>query len=78
MREGGVSLSVEPHQQGERLSGDVIDKGREYYPNLVIDADQRIIRADCTCNFYQQNRLYKGPCEHMLALRMVRREKISF
>ena len=31
--------------------------------------DERLLEARCTCNFYQQNRLRKGPCEHMLAVR---------
>ena len=35
-----------------------------------IDADERMIRAECTCNFYSQNKLHKGPCEHILATRM--------
>jgi len=37
---------------------------------LRLDADDRIVEAGCTCNFFQQNRLRKGPCEHMLALRL--------
>ena len=52
------------------LSGSTKDKEKKYESTLIIDADERIIRADCGCNFYQQNKLYKGPCEHMLALRM--------
>ena len=28
------------------------------------------MHAECTCNFYQQNKLFKGPCEHILALRI--------
>lgn len=38
---------------------------------LILDADERIINADCGCDFFVRNRLYKGPCEHMLALRML-------
>jgi hypothetical protein len=37
---------------------------------LTVDADERMIQAECTCNWHQQNKLYKGPCEHILALRM--------
>jgi hypothetical protein len=37
---------------------------------LTVDADERIIQAECSCNWHQQNKLYKGPCEHILALRM--------
>lgn len=52
------------------LRGTVQDKSRTFRPLLIIDADQRIVRAECSCYFYTQNKLYKGPCEHMLALRL--------
>ncbi len=52
-----------------RLDGRVKDKGRTYEPQLVIDGDQRMVSGRCTCNFYSQNKLMRGPCEHMLALR---------
>lgn len=55
---------------GVKLRGNVTDKNHVYYPNLIIDADQRLSVATCTCNWYTQNKLYKGPCEHMLALRI--------
>jgi hypothetical protein len=42
---------------------------------LHIDADERIIDAQCNCNWHQQNRLRKGPCEHILALRMQHRRQ---
>ncbi|WP_315789096.1 SWIM zinc finger family protein [Fischerella sp. JS2] len=52
------------------LEGNVQDKEKIYNPTLTIDPDERIICAECTCNWHQQNKLYKGPCEHILALRM--------
>jgi biotin operon repressor len=52
------------------LQGNVKDKDKTYTPSLTIDRDERIIAAECTCNWHQQNKLYKGPCEHILALRM--------
>jgi hypothetical protein len=52
------------------LSGSVKDKAKSLAPTLRIDADARIVEAACSCNFFQQNKLFKGPCEHMLALRM--------
>ncbi len=52
------------------LQGNVQDGTKIYTPNLTIDRDERIIKAECTCNWHQQNKLYKGPCEHILALRM--------
>ena len=55
------------------LRGQIKDKDKRYDSSLIIDADERMIGADCACNFYQQNKLYKGPCEHLLALRMQHR-----
>ena len=52
------------------LSGTVKDKNKVLVPSLTIDRDERITVANCTCNWHQQNKLYKGPCEHILALRM--------
>ncbi|MCP2727502.1 SWIM zinc finger family protein [Limnofasciculus baicalensis] len=52
------------------LQGSVQDQWTTYNPSLTVDSDERIIKATCTCNWYQQNKLYKGPCEHILALRM--------
>ena len=55
---------------GIRLRGKVKDGAHSYEPELTIDRDQRLASAACTCNFYTQNKLYKGPCEHILALRI--------
>ncbi len=52
------------------LQGAIQDKEKSYNSHLTINKDERIIDAECTCNWHQQNKLYKGPCEHILALRM--------
>lgn len=52
------------------IEGNIKDKQKTYTPALTIDNDERIIGAECTCNWHQQNKLFKGPCEHILALRM--------
>jgi hypothetical protein len=57
------------------LQGQVKDKDTTFKPSLTIDEDQRLLRAECSCNWHQQNKLYKGPCEHILALRMARARK---
>jgi hypothetical protein len=41
-----------------------------FTPWLQLDPDERLVEAGCTCNFFQQNHLRKGPCEHILALRL--------
>ncbi|MDJ0801183.1 MAG: SWIM zinc finger family protein [Calothrix sp. MO_167.B12] len=62
--------SVNQNNNALTLQGTVKDKDKTYTPSLTIDLDERIINAECTCNWHQQNKLYKGPCEHILALRM--------
>ncbi|MEO1529530.1 MAG: SWIM zinc finger family protein [Planctomycetota bacterium] len=66
-------VTVTSHQAtadgGIRLEGIVNDK-KKYTVSLTIGSDGQIVDGTCTCNFYQQNRMRMGPCEHMLALRM--------
>ena len=63
----------EDRRIGERLlSGVVIDGKAKHQVEAVIDTDERLTKAKCTCHFYQQNRLRLGPCEHILAVRMAK------
>jgi hypothetical protein len=52
------------------LQGEVSDKEKTFRPKLIIDKDERMTSASCNCNWYKQNKLFQGPCEHILALRM--------
>jgi hypothetical protein len=52
------------------LAGTVKTRHQTYTPIVEIDRDERLVVANCTCNWHQQNKLFKGPCEHILALRM--------
>lgn len=61
-----------------RLSGTVRAGRSTFEASLVVDSDQRLIEASCDCNFFSQNKLYKGPCEHILAVRLGRDHKWSF
>jgi len=66
------AVTVSTRQAGERvvLSGTVKDGRHSHTPELRIDGDGKLVEATCTCNFFQQNKLFKGPCEHMLAVRL--------
>jgi hypothetical protein len=71
LAENRVKVSSVNDSQGcLTLEGEVQDVQKFYNPSLTIDSDERIIEAKCTCNWYEHNKLYKGPCEHILALRM--------
>ena len=52
-----------------RISGEVLDNAVNYQPSIVLDSDQRLVEAKCSCHYYVHNKLFKGPCEHMLAIR---------
>ena len=64
--QGKIKVHSEQQADSLQLSGKV-DGHR---PRIWIDSDQRLSKGECSCNFYTQNKLYKGPCEHMLALRI--------
>ena len=59
--DGGVSISG----KCKGASGQ-----REYFMSLQLDADQRVASGECQCSHFVRHRMTKGPCEHMLALRL--------
>jgi len=65
------SGSVGNVQSNER-DGSMVLKGwvDRKQTELVVDKDERIVNGKCTCNYYYKNKLMKGPCEHMIALRL--------
>ena len=77
LRERAVKVQAAETDRDGRLAlrGAVSDRNKGYRPTLTIDGDDRIVEAECGCNFYQQNKLYKGPCEHMLALRLLHNQQ---
>lgn len=69
----------EPEQRDNvlTLSGSVRDAGHQHHARLIIDNDERLIKAECDCSFYIRNKLQRGPCEHMLALRRLYARQMS-
>ena len=59
---------VEDHHK--KITGRVTDQGKNYDTELLINPDQRLVKANCTCRFFQKNKLFQGPCEHILATRI--------
>jgi hypothetical protein len=58
------------------LAGTIKYRSQTYKPTAEIDRDERLVAANCTCNWHQQNKLFKGPCEHILALRMQHQQEL--
>lgn len=65
-----VEIKVEEANNCLNISGTVKDQ-RTYNVTAVIDSDERLIKGSCQCNFYRSNELKKGPCEHILAARIL-------
>jgi tetratricopeptide (TPR) repeat protein len=59
------------------LWGRVKDGQKTFAPKMTFDAEQRLVQGECTCDYYIRNKLHRGPCEHMLALRAAHRRGIN-
>ncbi|MFW5720121.1 MAG: SWIM zinc finger family protein [Candidatus Dojkabacteria bacterium] len=64
-----VTIQIESIPGGKMLNALVKDN-HEYTTTVLLDEDEGIADARCTCNFFQQNKLHKGPCPHILAAKM--------
>jgi hypothetical protein len=65
-------IARRPVSTGYKLSGSArggFDPAR-VRPLLHVDREGRIVEASCTCAFFKKSQLTKGPCEHILALRL--------
>ena len=59
----------------KKLTGQVTDQDKNYNTELLINPDQRLVEANCTCRFFQKHKLFQGPCEHILATRIHANQK---
>lgn len=59
------------------INGSVEDRHHSWSPRLVLNADQQLQDGHCGCNFYSQNKLRRGPCAHMLALRQLAQPRLD-
>ena len=73
INENAVSLSKKVINSDNvlEIAGSVKDKNKIYEVSLSIDSDERLAQANCACNFFMMNKLFKGPCEHILAVRLL-------
>ncbi len=54
-----------------RIAGQVPTGAHTHQTVLELSGDDALTDARCDCNHYQQNALRRGPCVHMLALRLM-------
>ena len=69
--------SVDTTEAGTTVKARLQDGKKVYAVELAFDVERRIKAAECGCDYYIQNRLHRGPCEHMLALRAAQERGIS-
>ncbi|HYT94149.1 MAG TPA: SWIM zinc finger family protein, partial [Gemmataceae bacterium] len=67
-----------PVATGFKLSGSAKGSGSERVrPLMHVDHEGHIITAECTCGHYKKHKLTKGPCEHILALRLAHMARLE-
>ncbi|AKF06749.1 hypothetical protein [Sandaracinus amylolyticus] len=76
---GGVRIIARrPTSMGYKLSGSARgESGPPVRPLLAVDHEGQILEASCTCVFAEKHGLTKGPCEHVLALRLAHMAKLE-
>jgi hypothetical protein len=57
---------------GLELTGKVTvtEDRREYRPQMLLNDEGQISKAECTCTFFRKQGLKAGPCPHLVALRL--------
>ncbi len=71
-------IARRPVSTGFKVSGSA--KGRDgtrVRPLIAVDHHGQIVEATCSCAFFKKHALTRGPCEHMLALRLAHMSRLS-
>ena len=71
-KSGNIKKTLDDIKEGIRyLAGTSKFNDKEAKPVLELDSDNRPKYAQCSCSFYNFNKLRQGPCRHMIALLLV-------
>jgi hypothetical protein len=59
--------------EGVEIHGEITDREarRSYVTRYTLDTEGRVKEASCTCPHFRRSGLREGPCEHLLALRVL-------
>lgn len=75
---GGIAIIARrPVHDGYKLSGNAAEAASRVRPQLHVNAAGEILGASCTCAPMQRDGLAKGPCAHVLALRLAHMERLA-
>jgi hypothetical protein len=71
-------IARRPLSTGYKLSGSARgNDGAQVRPQIHVDMEGHIIEGSCTCGFFRSHALTKGPCEHLLALRLAHMNRLE-
>jgi len=70
-------IARRPVADGYKLSGNAADGATRVRPLLHVNAAGEILDASCTCAQMQRDGLAKGPCPHVLALRLAHMQRLQ-
>jgi hypothetical protein len=69
--EDKVKINYSAENDILKIQGTIQESYVTYQTEAFIDKDQRLTDGNCQCGFYRANGLRQGPCEHILASRMM-------
>ena len=78
LHQGKIAVDEVGTRDGNtRIAGRLRFRNKVYATSLVLDPDRRLVQGECTCDYFIRNRLHRGPCDHILALRAAHRRGVS-
>jgi hypothetical protein len=71
-------IARRPFTGGFKVSGSARSAGGpRVRPQITVNHEAEIVEGTCTCSFFNSHKLTKGPCEHLLALRLAHMSRLS-
>jgi len=71
-------IARRPYSEGFKLSGSAKGSdGPRVRPQITVNLAGEITEGSCTCSFFRSHQLTKGPCEHLLALRLAHMDRLA-
>jgi predicted nucleic acid-binding Zn finger protein len=78
LHQGKIAIDEVTESEGRlNVAGRIQFRGRVTPAWFVLDADRRMLEGECSCDYFIRNRLHRGPCDHLLALRAAQQRGIS-
>jgi predicted nucleic acid-binding Zn finger protein len=78
LHQGKIAVDEVTERDGRlKIAGRIQYRGKVFPGWFVLDADRRLVEGQCSCDYFIRNRLHRGPCDHLLALRAAQRRGIS-